>query len=84
MPQDNVYFKRTSTLPDLKGPLSKEVLTVSIIDALVIKIVYFRFCCTCDTNTETQKPSQIFLLGEIVTASQIFGPCYNNPLYSNA
>lgn len=27
------YFKRTSTLPDPKGPLSEEVPTVSIIEA---------------------------------------------------
>jgi len=26
-------------LPDLKGPLSEEVLTISIIDAIVIKVV---------------------------------------------
>jgi len=36
MPQDNVYFKCTSTLPDLKGPLSKEVPTIFIIDAIAV------------------------------------------------
>ena len=46
------------------------------IDAMVIKL---GFCCARDT--EIQKPSQIFLLGEIFTASQIFGPRNNNPLY---
>jgi len=39
MPQDNVYFKCTSTLPDFKGPLSEEVPIISIIDAIVIKVV---------------------------------------------
>ena len=52
------------------------------IDTIVIKLVYYRFCCVRDTeNTEIQKPLQIFLLGEIFTASQIFGPRNNNPLY---
>ena len=52
------------------------------IDAIVIKPVYYRFCCARDTkNTEIQKPSQIFLLGEIFTASQIFGPRNNNQLH---
>ena len=50
------------------------------IDAIVIKLVYYRFCCARDTeNTEIQKPLQIFLLGEIFTVSQIFGPRNNNP-----
>jgi len=43
MPQDYVYYKCTSTLPDLKGSLSKEVPTIFIIDAIVIKVVYFKF-----------------------------------------
>ena len=31
------------------------------IDAIVIKLVYYRFCCTHYTeNTEIQKPLQIF------------------------
>jgi len=34
-------------LPDLEGPLSEEVLTISIIDAIVIKV---GFCCACDTK----------------------------------
>lgn len=33
MHKDNVYFKCTTTQPDPKGPLSKEVPTISIIEA---------------------------------------------------
>jgi len=39
-PQDNVYFKCTLTLPDPKGPLAEEVLTVSIINAILISLVW--------------------------------------------
>ena len=54
------------------------------IDAIVIKLVYYRFCGARDTeNLEIQKPSQIFLLGEIFTASHIFEPRNSNPLYGN-
>jgi len=56
MPQYNVYFKCTSTLPDPKGPLFKEVPTISIMDAIVIKyVVYFKFFCTRDTKYGNSK-----------------------------